>query len=99
MRNAAKDWETFNSDVPFRVAISSWEDVRTMRQLPIETNPHEHERNRALVATFFHRAKEPATIARVGLADLPRYVFHRPAWDSRLCPQATYRVQGAAPKL
>ncbi|MEQ1840328.1 MAG: cytochrome P450, partial [Verrucomicrobiales bacterium] len=36
VRQAAKDWQTFSSDAPFRVPIPSEEDVRTMRQLPIE---------------------------------------------------------------
>ena len=42
VRKAAKDWKTFSSDAPFRVPIPSEEAVRTMRQLPIETNPPEH---------------------------------------------------------
>jgi len=42
VRRAAKDWKIFSSDAPFRVPIPSEEDVRTMRQLPIETNPPEH---------------------------------------------------------
>ena len=65
VRSAAKDWETFSSDVPFRVPIPSEEDVRTMRQLPIETNPPEHTEYRAIVEPFFQRAKDPAMIARV----------------------------------
>ena len=38
VRQAAKDWQTFSSDVPFRVPIPSEEDVRSMRQLPIEAS-------------------------------------------------------------
>ena len=38
VRKAAKDWRTYSSDAPFRVPIPSEEEVRTMRQLPIETN-------------------------------------------------------------
>ena len=37
VRAAAKDWQTFSSDAPRRVPIPSEEDVRSMRQLPIET--------------------------------------------------------------
>ena len=37
VRKAAKDWRTFSSNAPFRVPIPSEEDVRTMRQLPVET--------------------------------------------------------------
>ncbi|NLT70425.1 MAG: cytochrome P450 [Verrucomicrobiaceae bacterium] len=65
VRQAAKDWRTYSSDAPFRVPVPSEEDVRTMRQLPIETNPPEHTEYRALVEPFFRRAKDPDTITRV----------------------------------
>jgi len=65
VRKAAKDWKTFSSDAPFRVPIPSEEDVRTMRQLPVETNPPEHTEYRKIVEPFFLRAKDPAMIARV----------------------------------
>lgn len=65
VRQAAKDWQTYSSDAPFRVPIPSEEDVRTMRQLPIETNPPEHADYRAIVEPFFRRAKDPDMIARV----------------------------------
>lgn len=65
VRKAAKDWQTFSSDAPFRVPIPSEEDVRSMRQLPIETNPPEHTDYRAIAEPFFQRAKEPEMIAKV----------------------------------
>ena len=65
VRRAAKDWKTFSSDAPFRVPIPSEEDVRTMRQLPIETDPPEHTEYRAIVEPFFKRAKEAGMIAQV----------------------------------
>jgi cytochrome P450 len=65
VREAAKDWKTFSSDAPFRVPIPSEEEVRTMRQLPIETNPPEHTEYRAIVEPFFQRAKQPGMIAKV----------------------------------
>ena len=65
VRDAAKDWKTFSSDAPFRVPIPSEEAVRTMRQLPIETNPPEHTEYRAIVEPFFQRAKQPDVIAKV----------------------------------
>ena len=65
VRRAAKDWQTFSSDAPFRVPIPSEEDVRTMRQLPIETNPPKHGDYRDIVEPFFQRAKVPAIIAQV----------------------------------
>jgi cytochrome P450 len=65
VREAAKDWKTFSSDAPFRVPIPSEEAVRTMRQLPIETNPPEHTEYRAIVEPFFQRAKQPEVIAKI----------------------------------
>lgn len=76
VREAAKDWKTFSSDAPFRVPIPSEEEVRTMRQLPIETNPPEHTEYRAIAEPFFARAKQPEVIAKVeslianGISDL-----------------------------
>lgn len=65
VRAAAKDWQTYSSDAPFRVPIPSEEKLRTMRQLPIETNPPEHTAYRAIVEPFFQRAKKPEVIAQV----------------------------------
>lgn len=65
VRRAAKDWKTFSSNAPFRVPIPSEEDVRTMRQLPVEVDPPEHTEYRKLVEPFFARAKDPAMIAQV----------------------------------
>lgn len=71
LRAACKDWETFSSDAPFRVPIPSEEDVRSVRQLPVEVDPPEHTEYRAIVEPFFLRAKnDPEMIARVeGLID------------------------------
>lgn len=65
VRRAAKDWKTFSSDAPFRVPIPSEEDVRSMRQLPIETDPPDHTAYREIVEPFFRRAKDPAVVAQV----------------------------------
>jgi len=65
VRKAAKDWKTYSSDAPFRVPIPSEEEVRTMRQLPIETNPPEHTEYRAIVEPFFQRARQADVIAKV----------------------------------
>ncbi len=65
VRAAAKDWQTFSSDAPFRVPIPSEEAVRSIRQLPIETNPPEHTEWRAIVEPFFERPKLPEVAARV----------------------------------
>lgn len=65
VRAAAKDWRTFSSNAPFRVPIPSEEDVRTMRQLPIETDPPDHTAYRDIVEPFFRRAKDPTVVAQV----------------------------------
>ena len=65
VRKAAKDWRTFSSDAPHRVPIPSEEHLRSVRQLPIETDPPLHGEYRDLVEPFFLRAKHPAFVARV----------------------------------
>ena len=65
VRRAAKDWQTFSSDAPFRVPIPSEEEVRSMRQLPVEIDPPEHTEYRAIVEPFFARAKMPGVIAGI----------------------------------
>ncbi len=65
VRQAARDWQTYSSDAPFRVPIPSEEEARSMRQLPIETNPPEHSEYRAIVEPFFNRPKDPAMVAQV----------------------------------
>jgi cytochrome P450 len=64
-RKVAKDWKTFSSDAPFRVPIPSEEKFRSVRQLPVETNPPEHTEYREIVEPFFRRPKDPAMIAQV----------------------------------
>ena len=65
VRQAARDWHTFSSDAPFRVPIPSEEKVRTIRQLPIETDPPVHGEYRAIVEPFFQRPKSPEMISHV----------------------------------
>lgn len=65
VRKAARDWKTYSSDAPFRVPIPSEEDVRTMRQLPVETDPPDHTDYRKIVEPFFARAKDPGVIAQM----------------------------------
>ena len=66
VRNAAADWEQFSSDAPFRVPIPSEEEMRSVRQLPIEVDPPEHKEYRKLTEPFFLRAKNPEVIVAVG---------------------------------
>jgi cytochrome P450 len=63
VRSVAKDWKTFSSDAPFRVPVPSEEEVRTVRQLPIETDPPDHMVYRKIVEPYFMRAKLPGVIA------------------------------------
>jgi cytochrome P450 len=65
VKKAARDWKTYSSNAPFRVPIPSEENVRTMRQLPVETDPPEHTEYRRIIDPYFQRAKDPHVIARV----------------------------------
>ena len=65
VRKTARDWKTFSSDAPFRVPIPSEEAMRSMRQLPVETDPPDHTEYRKIVEPFFQRAKNPGVVAQV----------------------------------
>ena len=65
LRAACKDWQTYSSDAPFRVPIPSEEDLRRVRQLPIESDPPEQTEWRKIVEPFFKRAKLPEVIESV----------------------------------
>lgn len=65
VRAAAKDWKTFSSDDPFHVPIPQEEDVRRVRQLPIETDPPAHTEYRKIVEPFFRRALKAEVIEQV----------------------------------
>jgi cytochrome P450 len=65
LRSAARDWQTFSSDAPMRVPIPSEEDVRTVRQLPLEVDPPEQTDYRKIAEPFFARAKLPEVISRM----------------------------------
>lgn len=65
VRRAARDIETYSSNAPQRVPIPSEENVRTVRQLPIETDPPQHTEYKKLVQPFFNRPRTPDVEARV----------------------------------
>ncbi len=65
VRAAARDWQTYSSDAPFRVPIPSEEGVRRVRQIPIELDPPLHGTYRKLIEPFFLRAASPEFIARI----------------------------------
>jgi cytochrome P450 len=70
VRTAAKDSTTFSSDAPLRVPIPSEEDVRTVRQYPLEVDPPVHAEYRKIVEPFFLRPKQPDVLAKIhGLID------------------------------
>lgn len=65
VRVAAKDTTTFSSDAPRRVPIPSEEDVRTVRQYPLEVDPPVHAEYRKIVEPFFLRPKQPDVLAKI----------------------------------
>nr|WP_070959936.1 cytochrome P450 [Hyphomonas sp. Mor2] len=65
VRAAAKDWQTYSSDAPFRVPIPSEENERSVRQLPIETDPPQHKTYRSLVEPTFRRPMQPDYVERI----------------------------------
>ena len=65
VREAARDWRTFSSNTPCRVPIPSEEAERSVRQLPIETDPPEHTAYRALVLPFFRRPMKAEYLTRL----------------------------------
>ncbi len=79
VRKAAGDWQTLSNDAPGRIQIPSEDDVRSLRQLPIETDPPHHTAYKDVVQDFFRRprtdplvrAEIQAVVATVfeGLAD------------------------------
>lgn len=81
VRLAAGNWKTFSNDAPFRVPIPSEEEMRSVRQLPIETDPPDHRDYRAIVEPFFRQAKEPQMIARVEtlIAGMVRAALEQPS--------------------
>lgn len=84
VRKAAKDWQTFSSDAPFRVPIPSEEEVRSIRQLPIEADPPAHTAFRQIVEPFFQRAKDPEVMARVKslINEMIQSVIHQKRVDA-----------------
>jgi cytochrome P450 len=65
VRLAAGDWKTFSNNSPFRVPIPSEENLRTVRQLPIETDPPDHGEYRKIVDPFFRQPREPEMVEKL----------------------------------
>ncbi len=66
LRDAARDWQRFSNDAPGRVPIPAEDDVRSLRQLPIEIDPPAHGAYKDLVKGWFRRpADHELTRARI----------------------------------
>lgn len=65
VREAARDWRKYSSDAPFRVPIPSEENQRSVRQLPIETDPPAHAAYRRLIEPFFQRPRQTQYIEAI----------------------------------
>ena len=57
VRQAAGDWEALSNAAPGRIQIPAEDDVRSLTQLPIETDPPLHTAYKALVQDFFRRPR------------------------------------------
>lgn len=65
VKQATKEWQKFSSDAPRRLSFPTEEDVRSMRQYPLEVDPPDHTESRKIVEPFFARPKLPEVIAKV----------------------------------
>jgi len=65
VREAAKDTVKYSSDAPRRIPIPSEEEVRTVRQYPLEVDPPVHAEYRKIVEPFFLRPKQPDVLAKI----------------------------------
>ncbi len=63
VRKTCKDWKTFSNDDPLMIVLHSEADVRSVRQLPIETDPPQHTAYRKLVEPLFRRPQQPDYLA------------------------------------
>ncbi|MEP6668562.1 MAG: cytochrome P450 [Chthoniobacter sp.] len=65
VKAATKDWHKFSSDAPRRLSFPTEEEVRSMRQFPLEVDPPQQTESRKLVEPYFARPKLPEVIAQV----------------------------------
>ena len=65
LRAMAKDWQSYSSDAPMRISVPDETDDRTIRQLPFEIDPPDHDDYRDIVEPFFNRPKLPEVAAKV----------------------------------
>lgn len=69
VRDAAGDWQALSNDAPGRIQIPAEDDIRSLRQLPIETDPPRHTALKALVQDWFRRPRTDPEV-RAGIADV-----------------------------
>jgi cytochrome P450 len=65
VRLAASDVRRFSSNAPARLPIPDERDVRSLRQLPIETDPPDHADYKDLVKPWFRRPVDPDYVVRI----------------------------------
>jgi len=65
VRKTAKDWKTFSNDDPLMIVLHSEADVRSVRQLPIETDPPQHTAYRQHVEPLFRRPQQPEYLENI----------------------------------
>ncbi|MEM1443283.1 MAG: cytochrome P450 [Verrucomicrobiota bacterium] len=82
VRDAARDFRAFTSNTPFRVPIPSEETMRSVRQLPIETDPPEHSQYVRLIKPFFQRPRNPDYIAEV--ESILREMLEDVSWEREI---------------
>ena len=59
VRKATRDHQSFSSNAPFRVPIPREDELRSVRQFPIESDPPEHTEYRQIVEPIFNRPNHP----------------------------------------
>ncbi|MEM9017096.1 MAG: cytochrome P450 [Verrucomicrobiota bacterium] len=82
VRDAARDFRSFTSNTPFRVPIPSEETMRTVRQLPIETDPPEHSQYVRLIKPFFRRPRDADYIDKV--ESILREMLEDALWEDEI---------------
>ncbi|MEN1677955.1 MAG: cytochrome P450 [Planctomycetota bacterium] len=70
VKKTCKDTKNFSNDNPLMIVLHSEANSRSVRQLPIETDPPDHTEYRALVEPIFRKPKDAAYQA--GIRDLVR---------------------------
>ena len=65
VKKTCKDTKAFSNDNPLMIVLHSEANSRSVRQLPIETDPPDHTDYRSLVEPTFRKPKDPAYVAGI----------------------------------